>query len=294
MPSIVFGLLGLAVFLNVFGVPRSTPLVGGLVLTLMTLPTIIIASRAALKSVPPSIREAALGVGASPLQAQFHHVLPLAMPGMLTGTIIGMARRLGRDGATAHDRHDRLHRRHSARIHRSVHGAAGADLSVGGQPGARLRRTTSAAIMVLLAFLMLMNLTRSCCAVVSNVAGRTGAMNMPNGEPHDPNHGQARTPTRKHMNSTADALTGNTGAMSAADLSSHTELGGTVGTVTVENARMRCSKVDVFYGDKQAIKNVSLDIGNNEVISMIGPSGCGKSTFLRCLNRMNDTIRRPG
>ncbi|MFZ0788063.1 MAG: phosphate ABC transporter permease PstA [Chromatiaceae bacterium] len=95
VPSIVFGLLGLAVFINVFGVPRSTPLVGALVLSLMTLPTIIIASRAALKSVPPSIREAALGVGASPLQTQFHHVLPLAMPGMLTGTIIGMAQALG-------------------------------------------------------------------------------------------------------------------------------------------------------------------------------------------------------
>ena len=95
VPSIVFGLLGLAVFINLFGVPRSTPLIGALVLALMTLPTIIIASRAALKSVPPSIREAALGVGASPLQAQFHHVIPLAMPGMLTGTIIGMAQALG-------------------------------------------------------------------------------------------------------------------------------------------------------------------------------------------------------
>ncbi len=95
VPSIIFGLLGLAVFISLFGVPRSTPLVGSLVLTLMTLPTIIIASRSALKSVPPSIREAALGVGASPLQTQFHHVLPLAMPGMLTGTIIGMAQALG-------------------------------------------------------------------------------------------------------------------------------------------------------------------------------------------------------
>ena len=95
VPSIVFGLLGLAVYINLFGVPRSTPLVGALVLTLMTLPIIIIASRAALKSVPPSIREAALGVGASPLQAQFHHVIPLAMPGMLTGAILGMAHALG-------------------------------------------------------------------------------------------------------------------------------------------------------------------------------------------------------
>ena len=95
VPSIVFGLLGLAMFINLFGLPRSAPLVGGLVLTLMTLPTIIIAARAALKSVPPSIREAALGVGASKMQTVFHHVVPLAMPGMLTGTIIGMAQALG-------------------------------------------------------------------------------------------------------------------------------------------------------------------------------------------------------
>ena len=95
VPSIVFGLLGLAVFINFFGLPRSVPLVGGLVLTLMTLPTIIIASRAALKAVPPSIREAALGIGASRLQTVTMHVLPLAMPGMLTGTIIGMAQALG-------------------------------------------------------------------------------------------------------------------------------------------------------------------------------------------------------
>ena len=95
VPSIIFGLLGLAVFINWFGLPRSASLVGGLVLSLMTLPVIIIASRAALKSVPPSIREAALGVGASRMQTVFHHVVPLAMPGMLTGTIIGMAQALG-------------------------------------------------------------------------------------------------------------------------------------------------------------------------------------------------------
>ena len=95
VPSIVFGLLGLAIFINFWGMPRSTSLVGGLVLTLMTLPTIIISSRASLKSVPPSIREAALGIGASKMQMVTHHVLPLAMPGMLTGTIIGMAQALG-------------------------------------------------------------------------------------------------------------------------------------------------------------------------------------------------------
>lgn len=95
VPSIVFGILGLAAFINFGGLPQSAPLVGGLVLTLMTLPTIIIATRAALKAVPPSIREAALGVGASKMQTVFHHVLPLAMPGVLTGTIIGLAQALG-------------------------------------------------------------------------------------------------------------------------------------------------------------------------------------------------------
>ncbi len=95
VPSVVFGLLGLALFLGTFGMPRSAPLVGGMVLSLMTLPTIIVATRAALKAVPPSIREAALGVGASKHQVIFHHVLPLAMPGILTGTIIGLAQALG-------------------------------------------------------------------------------------------------------------------------------------------------------------------------------------------------------
>ena len=95
VPSIIFGLLGLAIFINFFHVPRSVPIVGGLVLTLMTLPTIIITSRAAIKAVPPSIREAALGMGASKYQMVLHHVLPLALPGMLTGAIIGMAQALG-------------------------------------------------------------------------------------------------------------------------------------------------------------------------------------------------------
>jgi phosphate transport system permease protein len=95
VPSIIFGLLGLAVFLNVMNLPRSAPLVGGLTLALMTMPVIVIAGRNAIKSVPPSIRDAALGVGASKMQVVFHHVLPLALPGILTGTIIGMARALG-------------------------------------------------------------------------------------------------------------------------------------------------------------------------------------------------------
>jgi phosphate transport system permease protein len=95
VPSIIFGLLGLAVFLNFMHLPRSAPLVGGLTLALMTMPVIVIAGRNAITSVPPSIREAALGVGASSMQVVFHHVLPLALPGILTGTIIGMARALG-------------------------------------------------------------------------------------------------------------------------------------------------------------------------------------------------------
>lgn len=95
VPSIIFGLLGLAIFLNLFGLPRSAPLVGGLVLALLVLPTIIIAARAALRAVPPSIKEAALGVGASQQQAVFHHVLPLALPGIMTGAILGLARAFG-------------------------------------------------------------------------------------------------------------------------------------------------------------------------------------------------------
>ncbi|PCI64302.1 MAG: phosphate ABC transporter, permease protein PstA [Kordiimonadales bacterium] len=95
VPSIIFGLLGLAIFLNMFGMPRSSSLVGGMVLALMTLPTVIIASRVSLQSVPPSIREAALALGATRIQAVFHHVVPLALPGMLTGAILGMARALG-------------------------------------------------------------------------------------------------------------------------------------------------------------------------------------------------------
>jgi len=95
VPSIIFGLLGLSVFLGFFGMPRSAPLVGGFVLALMTLPTIIISARASIRAVPPSIKDAALGLGASKVQASFHHVLPLAMPGILTGTILGMAQALG-------------------------------------------------------------------------------------------------------------------------------------------------------------------------------------------------------
>ena len=157
VPSIVFGLLGLAVFLNWFDMPRSAPLVGGLVLALMTLPTIIIASRAAIRAVPPSIREAALGVGASKVQAVFHHVLPLALPGMLTGTIIGMAQALGETapllmiGMVAFIADIPGGFTDSATV-LPVQIFMWADFP---EPG--FRQKTSAAIMVLLAFLVLMN-----------------------------------------------------------------------------------------------------------------------------------------
>jgi len=157
VPSIVYGLLGLAIFLNVFSLPRSAPLVGGMVLALMTMPIIIIAARAAIKAVPPSIREAALGVGASPMQTVFHHVLPLAMPGILTGTILGLAGALGETapllmiGMVAF----------IADIPGSVTDPAAA-LPVqiylwADSPERAFVEKTSAAIIVLLAFLMTMN-----------------------------------------------------------------------------------------------------------------------------------------
>ena len=157
VPSIIFGLLGLAIFLNFFGLPRSAPLVGGLVLALLVLPTIIIASRAALKAVPPSIREAALGVGASHQQAVFHHVLPLAMPGVLTGTIIGMAHALGETAPL-------LLIGMVAFIVDVPHGVTDAATVLPVQiylwsdlPEVGFQAKTSAAIIVLLLFLLIMN-----------------------------------------------------------------------------------------------------------------------------------------
>jgi phosphate transport system permease protein len=159
VPSIVFGLLGLAVFLNFFGMPRSAPMVGGFVLTLLTLPTIIIASRAALKAVPPSIREAALAMGASKLQMVSHHVLPLAMPGVLTGTIIGMARALGETAPL-------LMIGMVAFIVDVPRGVADPATVLPVQiflwadsPERAFQERTSAAILILLAFLVVMNAT---------------------------------------------------------------------------------------------------------------------------------------
>jgi len=157
VPSVVFGLLGLAVFLGWFGLPRSSPFVGGMVLALMTLPTIIIATRAALKAVPPSIREAALGLGASRQQAVFHHVLPLAMPGILTGTILGLAHALGETAPLL-----------LIGMNAFVTGAPGGPFDAAtalptqifiwaDSPERGFEARTSAAILVLLAFLVVMN-----------------------------------------------------------------------------------------------------------------------------------------
>jgi phosphate transport system permease protein len=157
VPSIVFGLLGLAIFLNFFGMPRSSALVGGLVLALLVLPTIIIAARAALRAVPPSIREGALGIGASHQQAVFHHVLPLAMPGIMTGTIIGMAHALGETapllliGMVAFIV-DIPHSVNDAATVLPVQIFLWSDL-----PEVAFRAKTSAAIIVLLLFLFVMN-----------------------------------------------------------------------------------------------------------------------------------------
>ena len=157
VPSIVFGLLGLAVFLNFFGLPRSAPLVGGITLALLVLPTIIIAARAALKAVPPSIKEAALGVGASHQQAILHHVLPLAMPGVMTGTIIGMAHALGETAPL-------LMIGMIAFIVDIPHGFTDAATVLPVQiylwsdlPEAAFKAKTAAAIIVLLMFLFVMN-----------------------------------------------------------------------------------------------------------------------------------------
>lgn len=157
VPSIIFGLLGLAIFINFFEMPRSIPLVGGFVLTLMTLPTIIISSRAAIKAVPPSIREAAMGIGASKMQVILHHVLPLAMPGMLTGAIIGMAQALGETAP--------LLMIGMVAFIVDVPGSIGDPSTVlpvqiflwSDSPERAFVERTSAAIMVLLGFLIIMN-----------------------------------------------------------------------------------------------------------------------------------------
>ena len=245
VPSIVFGLLGLAVFLQVFHLPRSAPIVGGLTLSLMTLPTIVVATRAALRAVPPSIREAALGMGASHVQSVAHHVLPLALPGIMTGTIIGMARALGETapllmiGMVAF----------IVDIPSSLDGpsdrSARADLSLVRQSGTCIHR--------------------------ENGRGHHRAAGVPGA--HECAGGVHPQKVRKTM--VAMALV-------TEDIPPTPE--------TPVVPKMSAENVNLWYADKQALFDVSLDIAAKEVTALIGPSGCGKSTFLRCLNRMNDTI----
>ena len=258
----------------------------------MTLPTIIISSRASLKSVPPSIREAARGLGASPLQVVFHHVLPLAMPGILTGTIIGLAQALGETAPL-------LMIGMVAFIVDVPQGVTDAATVLPVQvflwadsPERAFVEKTSAAIMVLLAFLIAMNAVAGVpqeALRAALVAPDAGPNRTP--DPRPPGPAPRRAPS---MSIVADDILPRSRHLDTPLKDDATDaferLTETVGDVTVDDPKMRTEGVDVFYGDKQAIHDVSLDIGNNEVIAMIGPSGCGKSTFLRCLNRMNDTI----
>ena len=258
VPSIVFGLLGLAMFLNFFGLPRSAPLVGGLVLALLVLPTIIIASRAALKAVPPSIKEAALGVGASKQQAIFHHILPLAMPGIMTGTIIGMAHALGETAPLLMIGMVAFIVDIPVRHHRCRDRAAGPDLSVvrssrgrlPGEDGRRHHRPSRLPVR------------HECRRDRAAQAFRASLVS-------------SATPRFAHM----DALV----AQTVQTPSQPRILGERPVKITARD-------VNVYYGDKHAIKNLSIDIPDRAVSAFIGPSGCGKSTFLRSINRMNDTI----
>ena len=256
VPSIVFGLLGLAVFLNFFGLPRSAPLVGGLVLALLVLPTIIIASRAALKAVPPSIKEAALGVGASHQQAVFHHVLPLAMPGIMTGTIIGMAHALGETAPLLMIGMVAFIVDVPQCAHRRGHGAAGAGLSLVGPARARLqdqdrRRHHRAAGL----------------PVRDERAGDLSAQEI-----------------------RAPLVSGPRGACHGCARELRSRAAQEPLAVPAAPPKIVARDVNVHYGEKHALKDVNVDIPERSVMAFIGPSGCGKSTFLRCINRMNDTI----
>ena len=250
VPSIVFGLLGLAVFLNVFGLPRSAPLVGGMTLALMTLPTIIIAGRAAL------LRGAAFDSRGGAGHWRLAHA-----GGCAPRAAAGDARhphrhhhrprpRARRNGTTPHDRHGRVHRRRPAQPDRPGDRAAGSNLPVGRQPRTGLSR--------------------------EDMGGDTGAAGL--SRRHERTRGGAAPPLRATL----------VGVRAMAPIGSH---GDTAAQTPAKGApKMAVERLNVFYGDIQALVDVTLDIGRNQVIALIGPSGCGKSTFLRCLNRMNDTI----
>ena len=258
VPSIVFGLLGLAVFINFLGLPRSAAFVGGLVLTLMTLPTIIIATRAALAAVPPSIRSAALGLGASKMQMVFHHILPLATPGILTGTIIGLARALGETAPLL---------------------LIGMVAFVADYPTTPFDPATALPVQIY------MWANEAERAFVERMSGAIIILlHLPDGHEHHRN--RAAASLRAAL--VARRITMNMMTEKALE----NAVSGTMTGNTNEVIKMRGKKVAVFYGEKQALFDVDLNVRQNQVTALIGPSGCGKSTFLRCLNRMNDTIDR--
>jgi phosphate transport system ATP-binding protein len=254
VPSIVFGILGLAIFINFAGLPQSAPIVGGLVLTLMTLPTIIIATRASLRAVPPSIRQAALGLGASKMQSVFHHVLAAGGARHPDRHDHRSGAGAGRNRAASADRHGglrpRVPRRTARRAVRRGHGAAGAGLQLDPAVRPRLCRT--------------------------GLGRDYRAADLP--DIHERNGRAAAPPLRASVViAIVEDDTMNDMTMAGRDVDEH-------------EIKMKARTVDVFYGDTHAIKEVDVDIQDKTVTAFIGPSGCGKSTFLRCLNRMNDTI----
>ena len=250
VPSIVFGLWGLAVFLNFFGLPRSAPLVGGMVFALMTLPTIIIASARGTQIRSTFDLRGCSRRWCKPHAVVTDHVVQLAMPGMLTGTIIGMARALG-ETAPSHDRYGCVYRRHSARPDGPGDRPPRPSLSLGGQSRTRLRRAD------------------------------VGRDHRPFGFPrlHEPHRASLAAEIRKAlvMSELEHSL-----EEAPSDAQSSND--------SASNAKIAARGVDVFYSGKQALFEIDLDIGSRAVTSLIGPSGCGKSTFLRCMNRMNDVI----
>ena len=259
VPSIVFGLLGLAVFINFLGLPRSASLVGGLVLALMTLPTIIIATRAALTARAAVDPRGGARLGASKMQMVFHHVLPLAVPGILTGTIIGLAHALGETAPLLLIGMVAFVADYPTDAARSGDGAAGADLHVGQRapsaPSSSARRAPSSSCSL---FLIVMNVARHhpAPALRAPLVGRSvWTMNMMT---------EAR---RRNQRAGPDGSTTN------------------VATKIDRQGRQR-----LLRREAGAVSTSTSTFRDSSVTALIGPSGCGKSTFLRCLNRMNDTI----
>ena len=235
-------------FLNFFGLPRSAALVGGLVLALLVLPTIIIASRAALQRRSAIDPEAALGVGASHQQAVFHHVLPLAMPGIMTGTIIGMAHALGETAPLLMIGMVAFIVDIPQRHHRGGHGAAGADLLWSDLPELAFRAKTAAAIIVLLVFLFVHECSRHSVAQ----ALRASLVERTLWTPHVTHEPQTvLTPRRPAHPATS-----------------------------VRSRSRRAMSMSIMATSRR-IQDLSIDIPDRAVSAFIGPSGCGKSTFLR-------------